>query len=76
MVKPSDLEKMEEGFGLDEAVAEAQRCLLCHAAPRSNGCPAGTDPGSFIRKLRLRNQCSVRQITGHHTRKSFRRASR
>jgi len=36
-------------------VAEADRCLLCHDPPCSRGCPAETDPGTFIRKLRLRN---------------------
>ena len=46
---------MEKGFGLAQAVAEADRCLLCHDAPCSRGCPAETDPGAFIRKLRLKN---------------------
>ena len=43
----------ELDFG--RAYAEASRCLLCHDAPCSKGCPAGTDPATFIRKLRLRN---------------------
>lgn len=34
---------------------EAARCLLCHDAPCSKGCPAGTDPASFIRSVRFRN---------------------
>jgi dihydropyrimidine dehydrogenase (NAD+) subunit PreT len=34
---------------------EAARCLLCHDAPCSAGCPAGTDPGKFIRSIRFRN---------------------
>ena len=42
-------------FNLQHALEEAQRCLLCHDAPCSKGCPAGTDPGKFIRQLRLRN---------------------
>jgi NADPH-dependent glutamate synthase beta subunit-like oxidoreductase len=46
---------MEKGFGLVQALAEAERCLLCHDAPCSKGCPAETDPATFIRKLRLRN---------------------
>jgi len=46
---------MEQGFTMDQAVAEAARCLLCHDAPCSKDCPAGTDPATFIRKLRLRN---------------------
>ncbi len=46
---------MDRGFTMDQAVAEAARCLLCHDAPCSTGCPAGTDPDVFIRKLRMRN---------------------
>ncbi len=42
-------------FNLQHALEEAQRCLLCHDAPCSKGCPAGTDPGRFIRQLRFRN---------------------
>jgi NADPH-dependent glutamate synthase beta subunit-like oxidoreductase len=36
-------------------MAEAARCLLCHDAPCSQGCPASTKPGTFIRKLRFLN---------------------
>lgn len=46
---------MEKGFDLAQAMMEADRCLLCHDAPCSKGCPAGTDPGEFIRKLRMKN---------------------
>ncbi len=46
---------MEKGFDLAQAMAEADRCLLCHDPPCSRGCPAETDPGTFIRKLRLKN---------------------
>jgi NADPH-dependent glutamate synthase beta subunit-like oxidoreductase len=46
---------MEKGFTLDQALAEAGRCLLCHDAPCSKGCPAGTEPDRFIRKLRFKN---------------------
>ena len=42
-------------FGLPQAIAEANRCLLCHDPPCSRGCPADTRPGEFIRKLRLKN---------------------
>jgi NADPH-dependent glutamate synthase beta subunit-like oxidoreductase len=47
--------RMQKGFGYAQAQAEADRCLLCHDPPCSKGCPAETDPGTFIRKLRLRN---------------------
>lgn len=37
------------------AMEEAARCLLCHDAPCSKSCPAGTDPGKFIRSIRFKN---------------------
>jgi len=40
---------------LQQALDEAQRCLLCHDAPCSQGCPGGTDPGKFIRQIRFLN---------------------
>ena len=46
---------MNKGFDYGQALAEANRCLLCHDAPCSKGCPGGTDPGTFIRKLRFQN---------------------
>lgn len=50
------LEQAVEGkFDLNHAILEASRCLLCHDAPCSVACPAGTDPGKFIRKLYLKN---------------------
>jgi glutamate synthase (NADPH/NADH) small chain len=54
----SNLDKFKEmskGFDLTQAIAEADRCLLCHDAPCSQGCPADTRPADFIRKLRLKN---------------------
>lgn len=36
-------------------IEEASRCLLCHDAPCSKVCPAGTDPAKFIRSVRFRN---------------------
>jgi glutamate synthase (NADPH) small chain len=48
-------QKMPKGFSWGQAVAEADRCLLCYDPPCSKGCPAQTDPGAFIRKLRLQN---------------------
>jgi len=50
-----NFEKMEKGFDPGQVVAEADRCLLCYDAPCSKACPANTDPGIFIRKLRLKN---------------------
>ena len=55
MKKSNPLTGMGKGFELGEAMAEADRCLLCHDAPCSKGCPGGTDPGSFIKKLKFLN---------------------
>jgi len=46
---------MEKGFDIGQAMNEANRCLLCHDAPCSKNCPAGTDPAKFIKKLRFKN---------------------
>ncbi len=55
-MKPATLFKqMRKGLDLPQALAEAERCLLCHDAPCSKGCPADTRPAEFIRKLRFRN---------------------
>lgn len=58
---------VEEGYSLSQAIAEADRCLLCYDAPCSEGCPAETDPGKFIRKLRLKNlKGAVRTIKANN----------
>lgn len=48
-------EQAEQDYNLRTAMEEATRCLLCEDAPCSKGCPAGTDPGKFIRSIRFRN---------------------
>jgi NADPH-dependent glutamate synthase beta subunit-like oxidoreductase len=50
-----NFKEMRKGFDLPQAIAEADRCLLCHDAPCSEGCPADTKPADFIRKLRFKN---------------------
>lgn len=55
MSNSDKFKEMRKGFGLAQALAEADRCLLCHDAPCSQGCPAETKPAEFIRKLRFKN---------------------
>jgi dihydropyrimidine dehydrogenase (NAD+) subunit PreT len=55
VIKRAYGEEMEKGYNLRTAMEEASRCLLCHDAPCSKSCPAGTDPAKFIRSLRFRN---------------------
>lgn len=51
----SDYDKEIPGYTPATVMEEAARCLLCHDAPCSQACPAGTDPGKFIRSIRFRN---------------------
>lgn len=46
---------MRDKLTYENAINEANRCLLCKDAPCSQGCPAGTDPAKFIRQLRFEN---------------------
>lgn len=55
VIKAKYTAEAEAGFTHRTALEEAARCLLCHDAPCSKGCPAGTDPGKFIRSIRFRN---------------------
>ena len=55
MSQAETFKQTEKKFNLWQAVDEASRCLLCYDAPCSKGCPANTDPGTFIRKLSLKN---------------------
>jgi len=55
MLETSSIPALEAGFNDTQAEQEAARCLLCHDAPCSKACPAGTDPALFIRKLRFAN---------------------
>ena len=49
------LEEYEPSFTPRLVMEEASRCLLCHDAPCSKACPAGTDPAKFIRSVRFKN---------------------
>lgn len=49
------LEETKRAYSPLNAIEEASRCLLCHDAPCSKACPAGTNPEKFIRSIRFRN---------------------
>ncbi|WP_304508193.1 NAD(P)-dependent oxidoreductase [Anaerotignum sp.] len=53
--KSTYISEAVDGFTPRTAMEEASRCLLCHDAPCSKSCPAGTDPAKFIRSIRFRN---------------------
>jgi len=57
-INPSKIKQfkpMHEALSLQDAIKEANRCLLCYDAPCSVGCPAGTDPAKFIRQIKFYN---------------------
>ncbi len=45
-------QEIEEGYSLLEAVAEAERCLMCPAQPCVAACPAGNHIPQFLAALR------------------------
>lgn len=49
------LSEAKKAYSPLNAIEEASRCLLCHDAPCSKACPAGTNPEKFIRSIRFRN---------------------
>ena len=49
------MKEYEAGYTPRLVMEEASRCLLCHDAPCSKACPAGTDPAKFIRSVRFKN---------------------
>ena len=49
------MKEYEAGYNPKLVMEEASRCLLCHDAPCSKACPAGTDPAKFIRSVRFKN---------------------
>jgi len=60
--KPKYTAEAMAGYNHRTAMEEAARCLLCHDAPCSKGCPAGTNPGDFIRSIRFRNVKGAAEI--------------
>lgn len=55
VVKKRYFDEAVQPLNLRTAIDEASRCLVCHDAPCSKACPAGTDPARFIRALKFRN---------------------
>lgn len=51
-VRKRNFNEVALGYTLEEAVAEAQRCLQCPTHPCVSGCPVGIDIPGFIRELR------------------------
>jgi len=58
---------MRKPLSIQDAIKESNRCLLCLDAPCSEACPAGTDPGKFIRQIKFYNyKGAARTIRGNN----------
>ena len=43
-----NFEEVSYGYGQDEALLEAERCLMCPEQPCVDGCPVGINIPAFI----------------------------
>jgi len=50
-VRARNFEEVSLGYGLEQALVEAERCLQCADEPCVRGCPVGIDIPGFIRKI-------------------------
>lgn len=50
--RKTTFDEVEEGFTIEQAVAEANRCLQCKEPQCVKGCPAGVNIPSFIKAFR------------------------
>ncbi len=50
-VRAHNFSEVSLGYGLEEALREADRCLQCADEPCVRGCPVGIDIPGFIRKI-------------------------
>ena len=50
-VRARNFDEVSLGYGLEQALVEAERCLQCADEPCVRGCPVGIDIPAFIRKI-------------------------
>jgi glutamate synthase (NADPH/NADH) small chain len=50
-VRATNFAEVSLGYGLEEALREADRCLMCPEQPCVGGCPVGIDIPGFIQKI-------------------------
>ena len=50
-IRARNFDEVSLGYGLEEALREAERCLQCPDEPCVRGCPVGIDIPAFIKKI-------------------------
>ena len=50
-VRARNFDEVSLGYGLEQALVEAERCLQCADEPCVRGCPVGIDIPAFIQKI-------------------------
>jgi glutamate synthase (NADPH/NADH) small chain len=50
-VRARNFDEVSLGYGLEQALVEAERCLQCADEPCVRGCPVGIDIPGFIKKI-------------------------
>jgi glutamate synthase (NADPH/NADH) small chain len=54
-VRATNFEEVALGYSKEEALLEAERCLMCADQPCVRGCPVGIDIPAFIQKIAEKN---------------------
>lgn len=54
-VRAKNFEEVALGYSKEEALVEAERCLMCADQPCVRGCPVGIDIPGFIQKIAEKN---------------------
>jgi glutamate synthase (NADPH/NADH) small chain len=57
-----DFSEVDQGFSVDEAVAEAERCLQCKKPLCIGGCPVGIDIPGFIAAVAARDFAKAAEV--------------
>ena len=55
-VRATNFEEVCLGYNMEEAVAEAARCLTCKNPQCQKGCPVNIDIPGFIREIQEKNR--------------------
>ena len=54
-VRSHNFDEVARGYSLEEAMREAERCLMCPDQPCISGCPVGINIPAFIQRLSEKN---------------------